>query len=306
MLIETSDFEIESLGIIEQDVYDIEVENNHNFFGNDILVHNSNYLCFDELIQKLGLNFNSNQEFLDWAYKFISDVLDPFYEKILGIFAEKYGVPQLIKFKREKIASSMLILEGKKKYALEVLDNEGEVYKEPKIKVTGIEVVRTSTPLFCRNELKEALSLIFKTKDKETLLNFIKQTKKQFNKQKIEDISFPRGVSDYKKYAKPINKYLKNGIIYPKHIPIANRASINYNYIVTKYSLNNELIDNGSKIKFIYIKPDNLLNQNIIGYIGNYPEKFKELFEIDYRLQFQLSFQNVIQRFFDVLDWGRD
>lgn len=264
----------------------------------------SNYLCFDEIIKKLDLNFETNQDFLNWVYDFIENTLDPFYDKILDIFAEKYGVKQLIKFKREKIAKSMLVLEGKKKYALEVLDNEGKVYEEPQIKVTGIEVVRTSTPSFCRNKLKESLSLIFKTKDKDTLMDFIREIKKAFNKEAIENISFPRGVSDYKKYAKSIDKYLKDGITYEKGIPIANRASINYNYLVKRFGLKNQLIDDGSKIKFIYVKSDNLLNQNVIAYIGNYPDKFKELFEIDYNRQFESSFQDVIQRFFDVLGWG--
>ncbi len=41
------EFEVEDLGIIEEWVYDIEVEDNHNFFANNILVHNSAYIMYN-------------------------------------------------------------------------------------------------------------------------------------------------------------------------------------------------------------------------------------------------------------------
>jgi DNA polymerase elongation subunit (family B) len=262
------------------------------------------YLSFDEIINNLGLKFNTNQEFLNWSYKFIEDIIDPFFVKILDIFADRYNTDNLIKFNREKISRNMLVLDGKKKYALSVLDNEGKVYDEPKIAVKGIEVVRTSTPVFCRNRLSSSLELIFETQDVNQLTDFIKQAKKDFNKEKIESIAFPRGVSDYKKYAKSYAFYKKNGLQYPKGIPVANRAAINYNYLVDRFDLKLQKVDNGTKLKFIYIKPDNMLNQNVIAFIGNYPEKFKEIFEIDYKTQFEKAFKNVIQRFFDAMKWG--
>ncbi len=279
------------------------IEDEKNKLKDDVVVlidTDSNYLCLDELIQKLGLEFKDNSEFLKWMNVFCDNILDPFVKKILKINANKYNVKDIINFKREKIADRMII-SAKKRYVINTLENEGYVYDEPKLSVTGIEIVRTDTPSFCREYLKDVVSDIVNLDDKSKIEDLMKEIKKEFKTQLIEHIASPKGISDYQKYDKMSN--VTDGISYPKSCPIHVKAAINYNYVINKYNLKLQAINNGTKMKFIYVKTSNLLNTYVIGWIGKYPEKFKELFTIDYELQWKKSFQNIIQRLFDVVGW---
>lgn len=272
---------------------------------NDIIVlidTDSIYMQLDELIDKLNLEFNDYKDFLKWANEFCSKILNPFFKKILNIDAKKYDVDSIINFKREKIASEMIVV-AKKRYVINVIDNEGKEYKEPKLNSKGIEIVRTDTPLFCRNKIKDTIKEIFRVKDNDKTEEYMKNIRKEFEIADIEKIAFPSGISDYKKYAKPTKKYFKDGLTYQKGTPIHNRAAINYNYMVEKYGLKKQKITNGTKMRYIYVNPNNELHTNIIGFVGNYPKEFKEKFKIDYDLQWEKSFQNVIQRLFDSIGW---
>jgi DNA polymerase elongation subunit (family B) len=161
-LIEVDNYIVENLGEQELDVYDIEVEENHNFFGNDILVHNSNYICLDEMIDSLGINFSNNAEFREFTYTMEKKFFKPFFDKILSIYYKKYDIKPIINFKREKIISKKFIL-AKKKYVDEMVeDDDGNIYDDvPKIHSTGVELVRTDTPIFCRDKIGLVLRRIF-------------------------------------------------------------------------------------------------------------------------------------------------
>lgn len=308
--IEVENFEVECLGEVEVEVYDIEVENNHNFFGNDILVHNSNYICLEEVVTNLGLEEkfqNSNQAFLDWVNDLDKRFFKPFFDKILNIYAKRFGVPQMIEFKREKIITQKFIL-AKKKYADEVIANEDNIYvDDPEISITGIEVVRTDTPTFSRTRIMSVIKQIFEVrgKDKDVVLKKIRKIHEEFLKANPSDIANPTGIKDYQKYAEPVETYLSKGeIYYPKHLPIHARAAMNYNYIVAKHKLPLMEINNGTKMKYIYVSSHkNELRQNIIGFINEWPKEFDELFKIDIEEQWLKVFQDAIQRFFNVLDW---
>lgn len=297
-------FEIEDLGIQEIDVYDIEVEENHNFFANNILVHNSTYLCFEELFEKLNLKFESDLDFVNWMNEFDKDVIKPFLNDVLNLYASQYDIPQLINFKREKIITGMLIL-AKKKYVTQIKDKEGEIFDDLFTDVTGIEIIKTSTPKFCRDTLLELTKKLFIETDKEIITKEIKKIKKEFKNQEITKIASPRGVSNYTKYGKDVEYYLKNGLSYPSGCPMHVRASINYNYTIAKYDMKLLPISNGSKIKYIFVNPNNFLKQDVIGWIGEFPKQFHDLFQIDYDLQFEKSFLAIIQRFYEVLNWGQ-
>lgn len=266
----------------------------------------SNYICFDEVIKGLGIVFKDDEEYRQWAIKFDKVFFEPFLDKILNIYADKWGVEQVINFKREKIITQKFTL-AKKKYADEVIDNEGEVYAEPKVKITGIEIVRTDTPQFCRTRIQSVIDKIFKTKaaDKQAILESMRKIHDEFLKADVSEIAIPKGVTEYTKYARPVDEYLKNGLKYPPHCPIHVRASINYNYILAKHKLPLQPIFNGTKLRFVHVAPQsNDLNQDVIGFVGQWPKEFNEMFTIDYERQWQRAFQNIIQRFFDVLDWS--
>ncbi len=260
----------------------------------------SNFLSLEEIKEKVA----PNEDYLKWANKFVKEFLDPFFSKILKVYAKRFNVPNIIIFEREKIASKMLIL-AKKKYGMEVLDKEGEIFNPPKIDITGIEVKRTSTPEFCRNNIESVIHKIFETEDKKPVLEFMRGIKKEFKKQPIDKIASPKGISDYDKYAEPVEKYINNGLYYVKGCPIHVRAGIVYNYLNKKYKLQGLPVSNGTKIKYIYTLNENIINSDIVGFIGKYPKKFEEIFKVDYEKQWEKSFQDVIQRIFDVLKWDK-
>jgi DNA polymerase elongation subunit (family B) len=279
-------------------------EDINNKLKNEVLIlidTDSNFLCLDEVYKKLS---SKNESFLDWAKKFEVEFLKPFIDKILQQYADNNGIKQVINFRREKIIDKLMIL-TKKKYSLTLLDDDGVNYDPPKLKIIGIEIVRTSTPSWAREKIKDVINQIFKNpKDKDDIINLLKQYKKEFKNQPIETIAFPRGVSDYKKYMDD-DEFKDDEIPKMKSgIPIANRASVFYNYLIQKYKLQYQPISDGSKIKFIYVKEDNLLRTNIIGFVGICPKEFEKMFKIDYDLQYNKCFLSVIQRFFDVLGHG--
>jgi len=265
----------------------------------------SNYFCFDEMFQKMGLNFKDDNEFVNWINKFNKDFLKQFFSEILNFYAEQFGVKQIIDFEKEKVITAMIIL-AKKKYVTKIKDDEGKIYDKPYMKVTGVEIIKTSTPSFNRKILPNIVDLIFDTKDKETVLTKLRIIKKQFRQQDISDISSPRGISEYTKYAEPMQTYLKDGLTYKSGVPMHARAAINYNYTIAKNKFTHLIpVNNGTKLKFVFVKENtNFLKQNVVAFINQYPEEFKDIFEIDFDLQFEKSFLGIIQRFFDALGWG--
>lgn len=274
---------------------------------NDLVIlidTDSNYLCIDELIKSLGLNFQTDEEFVNFALSLIKNFFEPFFKKILQKYADNYGVQQIIDFRYEKIIKQKIIL-AKKKYADVVLHKKGNTYNPPIIDITGIEVIRTDTPKFFKSSIMNVIEEIFRTKNKNRIIEMMRDIKDQFVKASPDDIAIPTGVSDYQKWSLPIQQYLQQGLSYMKGIPIYNRASINFNYLVKKYNLPYQLIDNGTKIKYIYvIAQKNSLNQNVIGFVGKWPNEFNNMFVIDYDQQWQVTFQSVIERFFSVMGWG--
>lgn len=268
----------------------------------------SNYVCLEEIVENMGLNFATNKDFYEWIVFLEKNFFNPFFDKILNIYANKYKVPQMIEFKREKIITQKFIL-GKKKYADEVIADEDVLYlDEPDISITGIEVVRTDTPKFSRERIMGVIKQIFEVrgKDKPAVMKKLRTIHEEFLKAHPTDIANPTGIKDYQKYSEPVEKYLEQKRInYPPNLPIHVRAAMNYNYIVAKHSLPLMEVDNGTKMKYIYVsKHKNEIGQNVIGFINEWPKQFDELFFVDIEEQWQKVFQRAIQRFFEVLDWG--
>lgn len=283
-----------------KDFFDIIDKNNNCKKPVVVLIDtDSNYICLEEIIKILNLKFNSNQEFLNWSLKFNEEFLKPFFDKLLEIYVSKINRPQIINFKMEKISTKMAVL-AKKKYVLEVLYDEGRTYNIPELIYKGIEVVRSSTPKWCRDKIKETIKYSFDVLDRELIIDKLRELKKEFKKQKIEDIAFPRGVNNFNDFEKrTINLKV------PKGCPIHVRGAIFYNYLIKKYNISAIPISDKSKLKFIYLFDNNELHTNIIAFIGSWPKSFEDKFKIDYNTQWEKSFQSVVQRFFDVFKWGK-
>jgi len=294
---EYEDFEIEDLGIQEEWVYDIEVKDNHNFFANNILVHNSNYIWFDHLYQKT----NQGESFLDWALRFESIFFNDFLTKCVDIYAANHNTINLLNFKREKIITKMYV-QAKKKYITQIVANEKKIYTTPTTKVTGIEINKSDLCAFSRKELKVLADLMFEedVPNKDRMTQFVRKAYKEFIKQPIEQISSPKGVNDYDKYSIPLELPMN----FLPHTPMAHKSGMIYNYIVKTFKLPLQEVSNGTKIKYIYVYEQNKFKTNVIGYIGNFPKELKKYFELDLDTQFEKQFLNVAQRIFDSLGFG--
>ena len=161
--------------------------------------------------------------------------------------------------KRENIAERG-IWTAKKRYILNVWDSEGVRYEEPKLKMMGIEAVKSSTPAPCRTLIKDALKLMMNGTE-EDVIDFIDESRKKFRKLPPEEIAFPRTASN-------VQKYKSHSAIYEKGTPIHIRGALLFNHYVKKNKLDNKysLISNGEKVKFLYLQKPNIIQENVISF----------------------------------------
>ena len=198
---------------------------------------------------------------------------------------------------RENIADRG-IWTAKKRYILNVWDSEGVRYDEPKLKMMGIEAVKSSTPAPCRTMIKDALKLMMNGTE-DDVQKFIQNSRREFRKLPPEDISFPRSASD-------VVKYQAHSTIYAKGTPIHIRGALLYNHYVKKHKLDNKysFIQNGEKIKFCYLKKPNIIHENIISFIQDFPHEIGLDRYIDYDLQFEKAFLDPLKAILDAIGWN--
>ena len=199
--------------------------------------------------------------------------------------------------KRENIAERG-IWTAKKRYILNVWDSEGVRYEEPKLKMMGIEAVKSSTPAPCRQLIKEALKLIMNGTE-DDVIDFIEKSRKDFKNLPPEDISFPRSASNVEKY-NAVNS------IYAKGTPIHIRGALLFNYYVKKKKLDNKysLINNGEKVKFCYLKLPNPIHENVMSFIQDFPKELELNNYVDYDLQFEKSFVEPLKAILNAIGWS--
>ena len=232
-----------------------------------------------------------------------------FLDKICKLELEKYitssyealatyvgAYEQKMIMKRENIANKG-IWTAKKRYILNVWDSEGVRYEKPKLKIMGIEAVKSSTPAACRNSIRDCLTVIM-NEDEEAAQKFVADFKAHFEELPIEDISFPRGCNNLNKWANPSG-------IYTKGTPIHVRGALLYNHYNKKNKLTHKypLIQDGEKIKFVYLKTPNKIAENVISYLNTFPKEFGLDKQVDYELQFNKSFLEPIKVIMDVIGW---
>ena len=230
--------------------------------------------------------------------KICEDKLEPFIDKSyqdLADYVQAYD--QKMFMKRENIADRG-IWTAKKRYILNVHDSEGVRYAEPKLKIMGIEAVKSSTPAPCRQAIKDALKVVMKGTEDE-VIDFIENFRKEFKSLPPEDISFPRSVSE-------VTKYKSNRGIYEKGTPIHCRGALLFNHHVKRLGLEGKysLIKNGEKIKFCYLRSPNPIHENVMSFIQDFPRELGLEKYVDYDLQFEKSFLDPLKIILDVIGWG--
>ena len=201
--------------------------------------------------------------------------------------------------KRENIASRG-IWTAKKRYILDVWDSEGVRYEKPKMKIMGLETQRSSIPQYFRDKLREAFKTIIKGTN-EDVLDFIEHVKEDTKKQDPIDIAFPRGVNG-------LDKYKSNADIYVKGTPIHVRGALLYNFYVRKNKISHKhaYIQEGEKIKFIYLKTPNPIYEDVVSFMGTIPKEFQVDNYIDYNLQFKKSFLKPLENVLQCIGWDSE
>ena len=232
-----------------------------------------------------------------------------FLEKVCDVEFEKYiqnsyealattvnAYDQKMFMKRENIANKG-IWTAKKRYILNVLNSEGVQYAEPKLKMMGIEAVKSSTPAACRTAIKDALKVIMNGTESD-VQEFVGNFRKKFETMPPEDIAFPRGCNGVGKFSNPAT-------IYSKGTPIHVRGALLYNFHAKKNKVTHKypLIQEGEKVKFLYLRRPNKINENVISFFQTLPKEFGLDKYIDFDIQFQKSFLDPLQVIMDTINW---
>ena len=273
----------------------LETDNDDYVLASDT---DSLYVTLDSLVQKVGLtDTNKIIEFMDKVCEGkIQDVIDGCY----GEMAEYVNAfEQKMVMKREVLAE-VAIWTGKKHYILNVHNSEGVQYDEPKLKIMGIEAVKSSTPEPCRNALKEAFKIMMNGTE-DDVINYIEDFKTKFKTLPAEEVSFPRSV-------KGLAKYHDSASIYQKSTPIHVKGSLIYNKILQNKRLTRKYpkIQEGEKIKFAYLKEPNPTGDTVIAMLNALPDEFELKPYIDYEKQFSKSFLDPIIGILNVIGWEHE
>ncbi len=250
------------------------------------------YIGVSDVIKKFKPNNPVN--FLD---EFGSKAIEPMLEKAFNDFSDKTNAySHRMVMKREAIADRG-IWTAKKRYILNVHNNEGVQYAEPKIKIMGIEAVKSSTPQVCREAMNNMFKIIV-SGDEEKTQEAVKLFKDYFKSLPPDEIAFPRGVTD-------ITKWSNKSTIYKKGTPIHVRGALLHNNRIRSLALEKkyELIQNGDKIKFIYLRVPNTIQENVISFPGHLPEELELHKYVNHDLQFEKTFLDPIKIILDAIGW---
>ena len=262
------------------------------------------YICFDKMIELV--NPDNPIDFLD---KVAQEKIEPFINKSYQELADYVNAyAQKMFMKRENIADKA-IWTAKKRYIMNVYDSEGVRYAKPKLKMMGIEAIRSSTPGVCREYIKNTLELLMEGSE-ERVQQYIAQIRSEFNQLPFEKIAFPRSVNfttwktkqDGSRYP---DTWAHKDTIYKKATPIQVKGALLYNHYLNKYNLTKkyEKINDGEKIKFAYLKKPNPFHDTVISSPDILPKEFGLEKYLDYELQFEKGYLDPIESILSVIGW---
>ena len=225
------------------------------------------------------------EKYIDGSYQELSTYVNAYEQKMV--------------MKRENIANKG-IWTAKKRYILNVWNSEGVQYEQPKLKMMGIEAVKSSTPAPCRSAIKEALNVIMSGNESD-VQDYIDKFRQEFESMSPEEIAFPRGCNNIAKNSSPAT-------IYGKGCPMHVRGALLYNFWVKKKKLTHKypLIQEGEKVKYVMLNTPNKINENVVSFFQTLPPELGLNGSIDYNLQFTKSFLQPLQVILDTLGWDAE
>jgi DNA polymerase elongation subunit (family B) len=276
--------------------------NNHNVKDIDFVIASdtdSIYVEMDHLVAHLDTT--DELKIVAAIDQFCEQKIQPYLDKCYAELAEYMNAyQQKMQMKRETIANKG-IWRGKKMYILNAWNVEGVQYSEPKLKLQGIEAVRSSTPKACRENIKKALGIIMNGSQDE-LQKFIEKFREEFMQLPFEDVAFPRGVKGMWKYNKDKSQ------IYDKGSPIHVKGALIFNHLLIKNKINSiPKIQDGDKIRFAYLKIPNPVRESVIAVPDEIPRELAYINDyIDRDVQFNKSFLEPLNSITDVIGWATE
>ena len=255
------------------------------------------YVRFDSLVNKVFTETSDTKKIIKFLDNVAREKIEPFIEESyqrLHEYVKSYE--QKMEMSREVIADKG-IWTAKKRYILNVWDNEGVQYNDAKLKIMGIEAVKSSTPAPCREKIKQGLKIIMNGNEKE-INDFIQDFRKEFMSLPPEMIAYPRSVNGLKKFSDPNQMFAKGA-------PIHCKGAILYNHLVRKNKLSNKypFIQEGDKIKFIQLKSPNIYQCSSISFMTQLPKELNLHKSIDYDTQFEKSFVEPLNFILTKINW---
>lgn len=239
----------------------------------------------------------SPEEKREFLVKFSNEYVNPLISQYYENMTDAMNMPRnTFEMDFETIADKTIMTGPKKRYIMNKVWDDGYLVPfdgKPKLKIRGIEIRRSSTPMVAREFLTDLVNLVIKSGDNNTCIDFIDEFREKWDKMDFDEVSNPRGVNGMDKYT-----------MESKGKPIQVRASLLYNQALKDFKLKRyPIIRSGDKIKYTYVKVPNHFNQNVIGFINKFPKEFRGVFEIDHKLQFEKSVLSPIQSIFNALGW---
>ena len=283
------------------------VENHMNKYLNNILKTDNEdyvvasdtdsiYVRLDKLVDATCQG-KTDDQIVDFLNKVCEQKFEPEIEKWFTELSDySNAFKNAMVMKREVIANKGIWI-AKKRYMLNVLDEEGVRLANPKLKLMGIEAVKSSTPQVCRGKIKEAITVIM-GKEEHDLHKHISDFRKEFMKLPAEAVSFPRSCNNLRKYRDASN-------IFVKGTPIHVKGALIYNHKIEELGLQNKypLVQEGDKIKFIKLIPANPFKFDVISYVTTLPEEFKLQEYVDYNMMFDKTFLDPMRFILDAINW---
>ena len=258
------------------------------------------YVTFDKLVNRVFKEGSDVQKIVNFLDTIAKEKIEPFIDRSYQTLADMMSAyDQKMQMKREVIADKG-IWTAKKRYILNSWDVEGVRFKEPQLKVMGVEAVKSSTPAPCRVKIKEALTIIMGGDEKQ-LNDFLISFRDEFKKLKPEDIAYPRSCNGLKKFGSSSSIFVKGT---PMHI----KGGLLFNHLIKEKKLTNkyQLIQEGDKIKFLELRQPNKLGSNVISFIGKFPKELDIYKFIDYDSQYEKSFIEPLSFITNVINWKID
>jgi DNA polymerase elongation subunit (family B) len=254
------------------------------------------YLSMETLVEttQQGKTTEEKIQFMD---KFCDKILTPYIERSYQDLADYLGSYQQKMIMKREVLADVGVIVAKKRYILRVHNSEGVQYKEPKIKIMGLEMIKSSTPKAIQDSLKSTIGIILDGTNTD-LIAYVNGIREEFYKLSVEEIAFPRSVND-------LEKWSSNTSIYIKSTPIQVRGSLLFNHFIKEYDITSKYqsIKSGEKIKFIYLKKPNTIRENVISFPNELPIELGLHKYIDYDLQFEKVFEEALENIINPIGW---